>query len=399
MSEGYQPDPRTMSFGGWNLFFVLVTVGTVGLIYVYPTPSSTGTALAAVLVVVLEVVYFVIARPSQAGIRADGPRSWAFAAVALVLFTAAAVLSPWASTLLFALTPQIFLLLSARRATAVIVALNLLPLGIRLLSQPQTLLEIAEDIGQTAFVLTFSLFFASRLLNISRQNEERRRLIEQLREREAEVAALSAARGAEAERTRISREMHDTLAQGFASIVTLGHAVQGELDRDPAGARRHVELITETARENLAESRRIIAALAPSQLDGASLSDAIARTVDSWRARTGAAVGLEVSGTPVGTPAGTEVVALRLVQESLENVRKHAAAGQVTVVLSYTPETVQVEVSDDGAGFDETEATAGFGLTGMRSRVAEAGGTLRVASAPGGGTTVRAELPIGGAAR
>ncbi len=397
MSGGQRIDVRSMSFGGWALFFALVTVGTVLLVLANPTGSPTGTAVSAVLVGVLEVVYFVMARPGQAGIRADGPRAWAFAATALVLFTTAATLSPWAALLLFALTPQVFLLLSPRPATIVTVALNVAPLLLRLLTQPTTPRGIIQDVGSTAFVITFSLFFASRILSISRQNEERRLLIEQLREREAEIAALSAARGAEAERTRISREMHDTLAQGFASIVTLGHAVQGELERDPDGARRHVELITSTARENLAESRRIIAALGPGRLDGSSLPEAIGRTVDAWRATTGTDVRLEVSGEPLGTPPATDVVALRLVQESLENVRKHARPGQVDVSLRYVERELEVEVHDDGAGFDASARTAGYGLAGMRSRVAEAGGSLELTTAPGRGTTVRAVLPIGAA--
>ena len=148
-------------------------------------------------------------------------------------------------------------------------------------------------------MITFSLFFASRPAEHQPvQNEERRRLIEQLREREAEVAALSAARGAEAERTRIAREMHDTLAQGFASIVTLGHAVQGELDRDPAGARRHVE---PDHRDRPGESCGVAAdhrrPRPPGQLDGASLADAIARTVDSLAGR-----GPQGSGQPSRSP-------------------------------------------------------------------------------------------------
>ena len=312
-----------------------------------------------------------------------------------MLFTAAALLNSWSALLLFALTPQIFLLLSPRPATIVIVALNVTPLVIRLATQYAGLRAMVQEIGTTAFVITFSLFFATRMLSISRQNEERRRLIEELREREAEVAALSAARGAEAERTRISREMHDTLAQGFASIVTLGHAVQGELDRDPEGARRHVGLITDTARENLAESRRIIAALGPGRLDGASLAEAVGRTVDTWRTTTGLDhVALGITGQPVATEATVDVVALRLVQESLENVRKHAGAKHVAVELRYAADQVEIEVRDDGVGFDRSSTRDGYGLAGMRSRVLEAGGTVEVSTGLGTGTSVRARLPV-----
>ena len=393
MSDGYRLDPRAVSFGGWSLFYLLATVGTVLLLLANPTGSTTSTAISAVLVVVLEALYWLLARPRLAGIRANTTRAWIFAGLALVLFTVAAMFNPWSALLLFALTPQVFVLLTPRPATVVIVALNLLPLAGRLLIESHSARQIIQDIGQTAFVITFSLFFAGRILTISKQNEERRRLIEELREREAEVAALSAARGAEAERSRISRELHDTLAQGFASIVTLGHAVLGELDRDPAGARRHVELITENARENLAESRRIIAALGPGPLTNASLLEAVRRTGDTWQETTGIDVRLTVEGQPAPTSPTVEVVALRLFQESLENVRKHARASSVSVGLRYSEGTLTVEVRDDGAGFDPGAVQTGYGLDGMRSRVREAGGSFELATAPGQGTTVQAVLP------
>ena len=398
MSDGYRLDVRVASFGGWSLFYLLATVGTVLLVVANPTGSTADTATSAVLVVVLQALYWLLAQPRRAGIRANSRLAWIFAALSLLLFTASALLNPWAALLLFALTPQIFVLLTPRPATLVILALNVLPLIGRLLTESPTARQIIQDAGQTAFVITFSLFFAARILSISKQNEERRRLIEELREREAEVAALSAARGAEAERARISRELHDTLAQGFASIVTLGHAVQGELESDPADARRHVELITETTRENLAESRRIIAALGPSRLDGASLSEAVQRTVDSWREATGGDVRLEISGQPSATAPAVEVVAIRLVQESLENVRKHAHAPQVSVRLSYADNELEVSVQDGGIGFDPAAVRTGYGLSGMRARVGEIGGDLALTSAPGQGTVVRATLPLIGAA-
>ena len=396
MSDGYRLDVRTASFGGWTIFFVLVTIGTVAFILATPAGSSTSTAVSAGLVVVLQVAYWLVARPQLAGIRADGTRAWVFAGTAVVLFTVAAVLNPWAALLLFALTPEIFLLLTPRPATVVIIALNVLPLVVRLITQPYGLRDAISDVGTTAFVITFSLFFASRILSISKQNEERRRLIEQLREREAEVAALSAARGAEQERARIAREMHDTLAQGFASIVTLGHAVQGELERDPAGARRPVELITETARDNLAESRRIIAAMGPARLEGASLAEAVQRVVDTWQQTTGIDVRLQISGVAGIGSRATDVVALRVIQESLENIRKHAGAHRVDVALGAHGDGLVVEIGDDGRGFDHTRAPSGYGLAGMRSRVIESGGQFNLTSHPGAGTTVRVQLPTGG---
>jgi len=90
---------------------------------------------------------------------------------------------------------------------------------------------------------------------------------------------------------------------------------------------------------------------------------------------------------------GTEVVLLRVCQEVLANVRKHAAAHQVAIRLSYADDAVRLTVADDGAGFDPELITSGYGLRGMRGRVAQVGGTIQVTSAPGTGTQVCAEVP------
>ncbi|MGO7983443.1 sensor histidine kinase, partial [Rhizobium johnstonii] len=115
--------------------------------------------------------------------------------------------------------------------------------------------------------------------------------------------------------------MHDTLAQGFTSIITLGHAVERELDAHPSEARRHIALMTETAQENLQESRRIIAALSPGGLEQGTLEQALARLADRFTAETDVLAVLETSGERRAIPRPIEVVALRVVQEALANVR------------------------------------------------------------------------------
>jgi signal transduction histidine kinase len=385
-----------VEFREWLIFCGLATLGTALIIAVESTGALPSTVAAMALVVAVQLVFWFVARPSLAGVHADSRRSWIFIAVALVGFTVAASLSQWATFALFALTPEVFLLLTPGPAAAVIVALNLAPLAVRLLVEPFTAGNLVQQFGEAAFSIMFSLFFAERIRSVLRETEARQQLIDELHEREAEVAALSAARGAEQERTRIAREMHDTLAQGFTSIITLGHAVRGELDADPAAARRHIELITATAQENLAESRRIISALSPARLAGDSLPQALGRVVAGFTAETDVEAEFEVRGTAHAAPPATEVVALRIVQEALANARKHARADRVAVTVEYAPDAVSVEIRDDGAGFDPATPTAGFGLKGMHSRVLESGGTLDISSRPGAGTAVRASLPTGG---
>ena len=101
----------------------------------------------------------------------------------------------------------------------------------------------------------------------------------------------------------------------------------------------------------------------------------------------------EVTGAARGLPTGTEVVLLRVCQEALANVRKHAAASRVTIELCYAAEAVRLTVIDDGCGFDPAAASGGYGLRGMRDRVGQVGGTVQVTSAPGAGAEVRVEVP------
>lgn len=395
MTDGGPAAELSDSVRGWLVFFALATAGTFAIMLANPTAGWPATITAVGLVLATQVVYLLVARPGVTGIRTNSRRAWVFAVIAVAAFGPAVLLNSWSTTSLFALTPEAFMLFTFGPAAGIITALNTVAVIGQLLTGPMTLPNVVEQIGISLFIVTFSLFFGSRVVMIADRSAERLRLIGQLREREAEVAALSAARGAEQERSRIARDMHDTLAQGFTSIVTLGHAVAGELDTDPAAARRHVELITRTAAENLAESRRIIRALSPARLDGATLPEAVERIAAVFAEETDTDARVLVEGDVLAAAPAAEVVALRVVQEGLANVRKHARARSVEVRLSYAGDSVEITLSDDGIGFDTGSPSDGFGLAGMRARVADAGGDLDVRSAPGAGTTVTALVPLG----
>lgn len=145
----------------------------------------------------------------------------------------------------------------------------------------------------------------------------------------------------------------------------------------------------ETARQNLAEARALVAGGTPADLADASLPDALRRLA----ARHDAV--LEVTGSVRTLPAGPEVVALRSCQEALANARKHAgSSATVSLTLAYTDDQLTVSVRDDGCGFDPAAVSGGYGLAGLRTRAAEVGGTALVRSARGGGTTVTVRLPV-----
>jgi signal transduction histidine kinase len=217
-------------------------------------------------------------------------------------------------------------------------------------------------------------------------------LVTELAATRAESARLSREAGAAAERERLAREIHDTLAQGFTSIVALAQAVEPELESDTAAARRHVELIRSTARENLAEARAMVAELTPTALHDSSLPAAIQRQCDRLSAECGIAATIRLDDALPPLGMAIDVVLLRAVQEAFANIRKHSQANMVTVALSPVERGVRLSIADNGIGLTD-EHNEGFGLRGMRARVTQAGGTMLVSPTPGGGTTVTVEVP------
>lgn len=216
-----------------------------------------------------------------------------------------------------------------------------------------------------------------------RETELRQALIDRLRSTQHELAAEQRRAGELAERQRLAHEIHDTVAQGLSSIQMLLRAVDTDgLDRASAA---RLGTARECAASGLDDVRGLIADLAPTDLDGASLADALARVCR--RAGDDPPITFTVRGEARPTPMTIQAALVRLVQGAVSNVVRHARAERARVELVYTADTVGVTVTDDGVGFDTAVLTdAGahtFGLDIMRRRVAELGGAWSVVSAPG----------------
>ena len=188
------------------------------------------------------------------------------------------------------------------------------------------------------------------------------------------------------ERARLAREIHDTLAQGLTGIVVQLGAAQRALAAESDAADQHIELAQQMARESLAEARRSVWNLRAPALERGDLSDAL-RGLASRPIRPETTASFEQRGEPWPLPPGIESALLRVAQEALVNVAKHAGATHVRLTLEYTPEAVRLSISDDGVGFDELPAGVaapgpwgGFGLLGMRERLVALGGTLELTS-------------------
>ncbi|MGW8767515.1 sensor histidine kinase [Streptomyces sp. NPDC055815] len=235
-----------------------------------------------------------------------------------------------------------------------------------------------------------------------RESERRRRLIEELIETRAELAAAERHAGTLAERERLAREIHDTLAQGLSSIQLLLRAAERVLPPDSPAA-GHIGRAREAAQDNLAEARRFVRALSPLDLEHGSLAAALERLCEPVEAGpygpgAGPRVRFSVSGTPAELPTPYEVALLRIAQSALANTVRHAAASRAEITLSFMDASVTLDVVDDGRGFDPASvrpsSDGGFGLPAMRSRAESLGGTFTVESAPDQGTAVAVSLPL-----
>ncbi|RMB60338.1 sensor histidine kinase [Tessaracoccus antarcticus] len=252
----------------------------------------------------------------------------------------------------------------------------------------------------------FALGVSRGYLELRRDAREREHLVESLTLAQAEMAGLQEElahtqrhSGAIAERTRLSRDIHDTIAQGLSSIRLLARA---ELDRDGSGdAGRTLAQVEALAGDNLADVRRIVAELTPSELEDNALAAALARMLERFAAETGIETDLRVDDTLPTLATAHEVALLRTAQSALANARQHAGAGRVVVSLLDGGDSVRLDVVDDGHGFDVGAWTnepsspgSSYGLRFMRSRLREQGGGLDIESSPGDGTALSAHLPI-----
>nr|WP_237727910.1 sensor histidine kinase [Cellulomonas sp. APG4] len=263
--------------------------------------------------------------------------------------------------------------------------------------------------AQVSIALAFAVLLGLWVTQVAEQGELRAQLLEELEATQAELGRSHHAAGVAAERERLAREIHDTLAQGFTSVVMLAQATAADVRRGAAErAEERLALIERTARDNLAEARALVAAFSPVELQSGGLTEALGRLAGRFERETGVEVDVVLAAELPGLDRDAEVILLRAAQEALSNVRRHAAAAHVRLVLDGGDQTrgqgtegddvstspthaVALEVVDDGRGFDPS-TTAGLGLQGMRERVTSGGGELDVTSSPDG-TRVRVLVP------
>ncbi|MCM6775304.1 sensor histidine kinase [Nocardia sp. CDC159] len=375
------------SISWWHGMCAAVLTATAFAFLISPDELVRHRALGIGLTALMGLAYLVVGHRL---LYTDDVR----AAVVYAAFSSAAALAllsvgPAGYLALLTVFTQLWAMLPVRWAIALTTALGLC-----------LCLIIVGRIGWTTnavllaaltgvLVLGSNVFLGLWIHGIEKESERRKELIAQLRQAHSDLAEAHRREGVLAERERLAAEIHDTLAQAFLSILVQAQAADAVADNDVV--RERLALIERTARENLAEARALVAALAPADLRGRTLADALQRIVERL-GDDGLATRFTIDGEPRRLPANSEVVLLRGAQEALTNVRKHADASRVDVRLRYGVASATLEVRDDGCGFDPTHAT-GFGLRGMRARIEQVGGTLAVETEPGAGTTIRLEVP------
>jgi two-component system NarL family sensor kinase len=197
------------------------------------------------------------------------------------------------------------------------------------------------------------------------------------------------------ERTRLAREIHDTLAQGLAALTLQIETALQHVGRDPDRVRERMEKALATARASLDEARRSVTSLRAGVTSGKPLAQALAAFVRELTSESGIRVAFEVRGTCELEPAAEDEL-FRIAQQALTNVRQHAQARTATVLLECTKRGARLTIEDDGQGFDVRRIPPErHGIVGMRERARAAGGTLRITSKRGNGTRVVATLPRG----
>lgn len=375
--------PLVLLIGSWGVGYALVGV------LVQRTPvlwALLPTALLAMLRVAVELARDRIEPGSRA--------TWAGFAVHTVLVLAAIWLNPFACIYAFSGYFDAERFFRARQAllvvgiTAVLCAFGQAGGAEGLVNAPALF----------AILVAVNLLIALAMAHLSRERERqvqaRERATAELKDALDRNAALqqelldqARASGVGEERARLSREIHDTVAQGLVGVIRQLEALPDDLD---GPSRERIERAETAARDCLTEARRAVRALAPHQLSDTDAVDAIGTLAADW-ARTNRVV-ITVDADEVTVPLIHGPVLLRVVQEGLSNVARHAGAGSVTLTLRADSGAESVRIGDDGVGF--VPATArGHGLPGMADRVGAVGGTLDVDAAPGAGCVLTATVP------
>ena len=370
---------------------VLIAALLVLVLVRLPALPPPAAVAGLVLVAVFAAVYVSSAFVRRVPEARRRPAATVWVTVLALVWVGLVLLVPEAAYLAFPLFFLLLHLLPHRLgpvAVVVVTAIAILALGLH--QGFSAGVVIGPVIGAGVAIL---LGLGYRAL--AQEAAEREALLAELLSTRDRLAETEREQGALAERARLAREIHDTVAQGLSSIQLLLHAAE-RADPDRPGI-EHVRLARETAAESLAETRAFIRELTPPALD-AGLGEALRRLGEAQS--TPGSLRVEVETPPVlDLPMDLQTALLRIAQGAVANVRQHANARRASLTLRVDRDETVLVVADDGVGFDPQTVAAGpggadsFGLRAIAERVAQLDGTLDIDSAPGRGTRLTVTVP------
>ncbi|POH68423.1 two-component sensor histidine kinase [Cryobacterium zongtaii] len=374
---------------GLHALFVALTILVIVRSVVAPTDASVIVFVLSVALLVTYGLGAVIGRPGR--FRSRFPRqSWL--AVLTLEWVALLWLIPEAAYLVFPLFFLYLHLLGRWRGSAAILVSTIVAICTLGVHGGWTVGGVVGPFIGAGVALLIGLGYQA----LAREAEQREALMRDLINTRGQLAATEHEAGVLAERARLAREIHDTLAQGLSSIQMLLHAAE-RTDPDRPGV-EHIRLARETAATNLADARRFIRELTPPQLDNQGLGGALRRLADTQWSTRGLDVNVRVSDS-VALPMHLQTALLRIAQGAIANVIQHAHATTATITLVIDRDELCFTIVDDGTGFDPLlstrdtpEKTDSFGLQATHERVQQLGGTLTIDTAPGRGTALAVNL-------
>ena len=399
-----------------SVLAIMVTVGiaevlTGGAVGFGITGIGPGIALTLGVLLLFAAVYLVLGRSALRRAVLDEPGLpvdlWFLGSMVVILALATAVNGSFA-TLQVLGYPMIWNCVPRYRFAVLWSGILALAVALGALTRVESFGGLFGVTVMTILSFAFAVTMGTWITSIFERGNEYRILADRLRAAQEEVAALSGAAGAAAERERLSRELHDTLTQSLTGLVMLSEQAERALAAgDAERTRDRIERVRSAARESLEEARALVATTQP--LGDGGLEAAIARVVERFRADT--AIDVTCTLDPVELDRERQVMVLRATQEGLSNARKHARASAVDVRLTTVTEPawnaagggdatdsdqVLLRVDDNGIGPDpELMRHGGFGLTGLADRMRAVGGSVSFDPGPQGGARLEVRLPVG----
>lgn len=374
----------------WRWHIVFVALLAFCLLVHLASDQRANTAPVVVLLSILGGWSLMVSRARDTLLPREHPRFIAYFLAAWAVWYGLVLLDPTFFLLLFGFFPYVFIVMPLHWAMALAGLLNVLVL-IQLNRIDNTLL--ATWMIVLSLALSIGSLMGYFIHAIIRQSRDRRSLIDKLENAQESLARMQHRAGALSERERVARELHDTVIQGLIGIITNLEAAEHTADN----AESHTIYLTQAktlARESLKEARAFIHDTRPDVFQDRALADAIRYVLDMWFARTPVQAELVITGMPFVLSQPIELMLLRVLQEALSNITRHAGARQVKVTLSYMDSELILDIHDDGVGMHSNLThTHGFGLTNIRERVEHTGGTFIVESEADEGTTLVVILP------